>query len=329
MSSGVQFDGIAKRFDATDALRGVTFRAEPGSVLGLLGPNGAGKTTAVRVMATLIEPDSGHATVAGHDVVHEPAAVRRALGLTGQFAAVDEVLTGRENLVLFARLCGLNRVEARDRAEALLDTFDLADAGPQRVGSYSGGMRRRLDLAASLVVEPEVLVLDEPTTGLDPRSRTSLWDLVRGLKDRGITVVLTTQYLEEADQLADDIVVIDHGEVVATGTPAELKARVGGVAVQAVATDPSRVDDLADAVRALGLHPSVHVERAAVTASTAGSDRTAWELLAALGAAASTHAIELDDLALRRPTLDEVFLELTGSAHRAGSTHEAAPGASS
>ncbi len=305
-------DGIVKRFGETEALAGLSFAAEPGTVLGVLGPNGAGKTTAVRILATLIEPDDGRAYVAGNDVSQRPQEVRRALGLTGQFAAVDDVLTGRENLVLFARLRGLRRAEAAERAEELLTALDLSDAADLRVGTYSGGMRRRLDLASSLVVVPEVLVLDEPTTGLDPRSRIALWDQVRALRGHGVTVLLTTQYLEEADLLADHIVVIDHGVVVAHGSPAALKARVGGVAVEVVLADPGQLETTASILARTGLQPSLHRERGAVTASVAGSARSSWELLAGLGRQLTAAEVEVEDLALRRPTLDEVFLALTG-----------------
>lgn len=315
---GVRLEQVVKRFGDVEALRGISFSAAPGQVLGLLGPNGAGKTTAVRILATLIEPDEGRATVAGHDVATEPDAVRRALGLTGQFAAVDDVLTGRENLVLFAQLRGLKRVEARTRAEQLLDAFSLTDAGDQRAATYSGGMRRRLDLATSLVVEPQVLVLDEPTTGLDPRSRIALWDQVRQLRDRGLTVLLTTQYLEEADLLADHVVVIDHGAVVAEGTPAELKSRIGGVALEVVVADPRRLEDVSSAISRHGLHPNLHRDRSAVTAATAGSDTSSWQLLAALGDELGRAGIDVDDLGLRRPTLDDVFLALTGVAPEHG-----------
>lgn len=310
---GIRLEGVVKRFGSTEALRGASFGAAPGRVLGVLGPNGAGKTTAVRILATLIEPDAGQVTVAGYDVVEQPEAVRRALGLTGQFAAVDDVLTGRENLVLFGRLRGLGKREARDRAEHLLGAFDLADSADQRVGTYSGGMRRRLDLAASLVVEPKVLVLDEPTTGLDPRSRMALWEQVRSLRASGLTVLLTTQYLEEADLLADDVVVIDHGRVVAQGSPAELKARVGGVAVEVVVADAARLEEAAAVLEAHGVQPILDRERNGLTASTVGAGRDAWQVLAAVGEGLGRSGIEVEDLGLRRPTLDEVFLALTGS----------------
>src|SRR5690349_223909 len=234
----IHAEGLTKRFDDTLALDGVDLSVPQGTVLGVLGPNGAGKTTAVRILATLPRPDAGSATVAGHDVLREPDAVRRAIGLTGQYAAVDEQLTGRENLVLVGRLLDLTRAAAARRAEELLDQFGLADAADRRTRTYSGGMRRRLDLAASLVGRPEVIYLDEPTTGLDPSKREDMWDVVRELTLQGTTVLLTTQYLEEADALADAISVFDRGRVIAHGTPDELKAIVGGRTLRVRPADP-------------------------------------------------------------------------------------------
>jgi daunorubicin resistance ABC transporter ATP-binding subunit len=312
-SPGVVVTGLVTRFGDVVALDGIELRAERGTVLGLLGPNGAGKTTTVRVLSTLLLPDEGSVRVGGHDVVHDPAAVRQLLGLTGQFAAVDDELTGTENLVLFGRLRGLSKADARQRAEELLESFDLVDAAAQRVGTYSGGMRRRLDLAVSLVTEPEVLVLDEPTTGLDPRSRMALWDQVRSLRDRGITILLTTQYLEEADVLADRIVVIDQGRVVAEGTPGELKQRIGGVAVHVTITDPDRLGEVEAILAAEGLQVNVHPESSAASAAAASPSRSGWDLLAAVGESLAAAGIEIEDLGLRRPSLDEVFLALTGS----------------
>ncbi|MBA3575584.1 MAG: ATP-binding cassette domain-containing protein, partial [Pseudonocardiales bacterium] len=228
MSHAILAEGLVKRFGKTTALDGVDLAVRTGSVLGLLGPNGAGKTTAVRILATLLLPDAGRATVGGYDVVSDGHQVRQLIGLTGQYAAVDEKLTGTENLLLIGRLLGLPKREAKERARELLADFGLSDAAGRATKTYSGGMRRRLDLAASLVGRPRLLYLDEPTTGLDPRARLELWELVRGLVTTGVTVLLTTQYLDEADQLADDIVVIDRGKAIATGTPDELKARVGG-----------------------------------------------------------------------------------------------------
>jgi ABC-2 type transport system ATP-binding protein len=309
-SSGVSARGLAKRFDDVDALADVSFEVPPGTVLGLLGPNGAGKSTTVRILATLIAPDGGSAQVAGHDVVEAPGDVRRCLGLTGQFAAVDEQLTGVENLVLFGRLRGLTKAAAVDRAAELLAMFELLDAEDQRVATYSGGMRRRLDLGVSLVVEPSVLVLDEPTTGLDPRSRFALWDVVRELRERGMTVLLTTQYLEEADQLADEIVVIDRGSVVAEGTAAQLKSRVGDTAVEVTVADLSRLDDVASIMAASGLVPATSLATASVTAAAPSG----WATLAVVGEQVQRAGIDIDDIGLRRPSLDEVFLALTGHA---------------
>ena len=228
MNGAICVEGLVKRFGATTALDGVDLVARPGAVLGLLGPNGSGKTTTVRVLATLLRPDAGRATVLGHDVVADAPAVRRRIGLTGQYAAVDEALTGTDNLVLVARLLDVPRRAAKARAAELINQFGLTEAAGRRVRTYSGGMRRRLDLAVSLIGRPDVLFLDEPTTGLDPRHRNEVWDHVRGLAADGVTVLLTTQYLEEADQLADDLVVIDRGRVIAGGTPASLKAELGG-----------------------------------------------------------------------------------------------------
>src|SRR5437588_5631678 len=238
----VHVAGVIKRFGATVALAGVDLDVAEGTVFGLLGPNGAGKTTLVRVLATLLEPDAGRAEVFGRDVVHDAAAVRRLLGLTGQFAAVDEILTGRENLHMFGRLFDLSVAEARRRAAELLDRFELADAADRPVRTYSGGMRRRLDIASSLLTRPRILFLDEPTTGLDPRSRNEIWSTVRELVSEGTTILLTTQYLEEADQLADRIAVIDHGRVIAQGTGSELKDRVGGQILEVELSIPAERD---------------------------------------------------------------------------------------
>src|SRR5918992_4034078 len=238
-TSAIEAEGLVKTFGKVRALDGIDMVAREGTVFGLLGPNGAGKTTAIRVLSTLIRPDSGRATVGGHDVLREPATVRRLIGLTGQYAAVDELLSGQENLYMIGRLLELGRAEARRRSSELLASFDLSDAATKLVKTYSGGMRRRLDLAASLVGRPRFLYLDEPTTGLDPRSRLELWDMIRALVTEGTTVLLTTQYLEEADRLADEIVVIDHGKVIAAGTPQQLKTRVGGHVIQARPADPA------------------------------------------------------------------------------------------
>ncbi len=301
---------LVKRFGENTAVDHVSFVVPQGTVLGLLGPNGAGKTTTVRMLTTLSVPTSGTGRVAGHDVVDEPEAVRRSMGLTGQAATVDELLTGRENLRLIGRLSGLSRGYVRSAADSLLERFSLEDAANRMVKTYSGGMRRRLDLAVSLIAAPPVLFLDEPTTGLDPRSRTELWDVLRGLVRDGTTLVLTTQYLEEADQLADDIVVIDHGKVIAAGTPTQLKDRAGRASVVVTVTDTT---DLVRATEVVREHsPEVHVEASArrITAQAGGlADMTR------VGDAVAAAGIGVDDLGLKRPSLDDVFLHLTG--HRA------------
>jgi ABC-2 type transport system ATP-binding protein len=309
-------EGLCKRFGETRALDGLDLRVPAGTVLGLLGPNGAGKTTAVRILATLLRPDRGRAQVAGMDVVRRADRVRSRIGLTGQFAAVDEYLTGRENLEMFGRLYRMRRPQARERAEELLERFDLADAGGRVVKTYSGGMRRRLDLASSLVVAPPVLFLDEPTTGLDPRSRLAMWDLIGELVAGGMTLLLTTQYLDEADRLADRIAVIDRGRVIAEGTADDLKRQVGGERVElTVARDGAVARDggLARAREVLGRHAAdgeVHVDEEARRVSIPAADgaRSLVDVLRELDAA----EVELEDLALRRPTLDDVFLALTG-----------------
>jgi oleandomycin transport system ATP-binding protein len=309
MNNAVLAEGLAKRFGETQALAGVDLAVRAGSVLGLLGPNGAGKTTAVRILATLLAPDAGHAEVCGFDVVRDAHQVRQLVGLTGQYASVDEMLTGAENLLLIGRLLGQPRADAKRGARELLARFDLSDAAGRAVKTYSGGMRRRLDLAVSLIGRPRVLFLDEPTTGLDPRSRLALWQIVRDLVADGVTVLLTTQYLDEADQLADDIAVVDHGRVIATGTPAQLKARTG---VQPLIVRPADVADLpivTGIVRDLtGAEPVVEAGR--VTASV--SDPA---LLPAVVRRLDDAEVVVAELALRDASLDEVFLGLTG--HRA------------
>ena len=301
----VVVEDVHVRFGQTRALDGVSFTVDRGAVLGLLGPNGAGKTTAVRVLATLLRPDSGRASVAGLDVVARASAVRHRIGLAGQYAAVDENLTGRENLQLFGTLYRLGR-GADARAAELLERFDLVDAADRVARTYSGGMRRRLDLAASLVNRPEVLFLDEPTTGLDPRSRLALWDVIADLVDGGTTLLLTTQYLEEADRLADRIAVIDGGRVIAEGTADELKGRAGGqlVAVRVAAGD---VAAARAALAPLGEAEQVGDGSLVVPASDGVDVVRAAQLLGDAG-------IGLDEIALRRPTLDDVFLQLTGHA---------------
>ncbi|MFR9752083.1 ATP-binding cassette domain-containing protein [Nocardia sp. 004] len=311
VGQGVVVEGIEKSFGAVTALRGIDFTAEPGEVLGILGPNGAGKTTTVNILSTLIRPDRGRALVAGHDVVTDPAQVRRSIMLTGQYAALDDMLSGYENLVMFGRLMGLRKHAARIRADELLEEFDLAHAAGRRVGTYSGGMRRRIDIACGLVVRPDVVFLDEPTTGLDPRSRQGVWDLVSAFKKAGITTLLTTQYLEEADALSDRIIVIDHGVVIAKGTADELKSRTGGSYCEVVPLD---LKDLPAIAAALG---SLLPEESR-TSLTADSDRIAVpapdgaKTLAEALRRLDSAGIELVDIALRRPSLDDVFLQLTG-----------------
>jgi ABC-2 type transport system ATP-binding protein len=304
----VEASGLVKAFGKTRAVDGVDLAVAPGMVYGLLGPNGAGKTTIIRMLATLLHPDAGTARVFGHDVVAEADLVRGRVAVTGQYASVDEDLTSRENLVLLARLLGLPRRQARTRAGELLDAFGLAEAADRQVTTYSGGMRRRLDIAASIVVTPQLLFLDEPTTGLDPRSRNQAWELVRALTAGGTTVLLTTQYLDEADQLADRIAVIDRGRVIAEGTPGQLKASVGSGVLQVRLRDPEQRAD-AERVLARTLGVPVHLESdpAALSARPAGPDGVAHAL-----AELSRGGIAVTDFALGQPSLDEVFLALTG-----------------
>jgi oleandomycin transport system ATP-binding protein len=306
MNNAIVAEGLVKRFGDTTALAGVDLAVRTGTVLGLLGPNGAGKTTAVRVLATLIEPDQGHAAVGGFDVVRQAHQVRRLVGLTGQYASVDETLTGTENLILIARLLGLPRRDARARATELLDRFRLTDAADRAAGKYSGGMRRRLDLAASLVGRPRVLYLDEPTTGLDPRSRNEMWDIIRDLVADGVTVLLTTQYLDEADQLADEIVVIDHGRVIATGTSDQLKARAGA---QTLTVRPSSDFDVEKVTAAVQQVAAGEVDLRGDVISAPVTDPGA---LAQLVRRLDDAGLVVAELALRSPSLDEVFLSLTG-----------------
>jgi ABC-2 type transport system ATP-binding protein len=303
----IEASGLVKTFGSVRAVDGVDLAVRSGSVYGVLGPNGAGKTTTIRMLATLLRPDSGSARVLGHDIVTEAAAVRGLVSLTGQLASVDEDLTGRENLVLLGRLLGLKRPHAKARAGELLEAFGLADAAARLVKHYSGGMRRRLDIAASIVVTPELMFLDEPTTGLDPRSRNQVWDIIRTFAAGGTTILLCTQYLDEADQLADGIAVIDHGRVIAEGTPGQLKASVGSGALHVRLLDPEQRPE-AERILARELG-SVHLEPdpAALSASCADADRAA-EAVAEL----ARSNVGIADFSLGQPSLDEVFLALTG-----------------
>ncbi|MFD9697709.1 ATP-binding cassette domain-containing protein [Lentzea sp. NPDC059081] len=308
MSLAIKAEGLVKHYGETKALDGVDLEVPEGKVVGVLGPNGAGKTTAVRVLATLLRPDAGHATVHGHDVLKNPRAVRSLIGLTGQYASVDEDLSGTENLVLLARLLDYSRAGAKARAAELLEQFELTDAAGRAAKTYSGGMRRRLDLAASLVGNPSVLYLDEPTTGLDPHARNEVWAVVRKLVANGVTVLLTTQYLEEADQLADTITVFDHGRVVAEGRPDELKRRVGSQTLQVRPTSARDLDVVQRILADLtGTSPSRDDDTGLLTAPV--NDPV---LLSTLVRKLDEAGITADELALRLPSLDEVFLALTG-----------------
>ena len=307
----VEATGLVKRFGKTTALAGVDLVARQGRVLGVLGPNGAGKTTAVRIFATLLPPDAGQASVCGYDVLRQPHQVRQLIGLTGQYASVDEGLSGTNNLIMIGRLLGLPRTQARARAAELLARFELTDAAGRIVKTYSGGMRRRLDLAASLIGHPRVLFLDEPTTGLDPNSRTDVWAMIRELVADGVSVLLTTQYLDEADQLAHDIVVIDKGKVIATGTPDELKAKTGGQVLLVAPSDPARLAEVAALLEVLaGAEVATDDEMGAVSAPVADK-----ALLPRVVRELDDRGIELAEFTLRKPSLDEVFFTLTG--HRA------------
>ncbi|MFC7842009.1 ATP-binding cassette domain-containing protein [Streptomyces sp. NPDC057382] len=308
--AAITVEGVHKRYGDKKALDGLGLTVARGTVHGVLGPNGAGKTTLVRVLSTLLRPDAGRVVVAGHDAVREAYAVRLRIGLLGQHAALDEELGGRQNLELFGRLHHLGARGARARAGELLERFGLGDTGRKPVGQYSGGMRRRLDLAASLITEPEVLFLDEPTTGLDPRGRAEVWDSVRALVGGGTTVLLTTQYLEEADQLADRISVVDAGRVIAEGTAGELKAETGGDRIDVVLREAGQLGAAVALLPLTGV--TVDADRRLLSAPVADRMQALTGVVRALAEA----GIEAEDVAVRRPTLDEVFLHLTGDAHR-------------
>ncbi|MBM7171882.1 ATP-binding cassette domain-containing protein [Streptomyces sp. G44] len=311
MPGAIYAEGLVKTFGDVRALDGVDLDVPEGTVLGLLGPNGAGKTTAVRCLTTLLTPDSGKAVVAGIDVLKHPDEVRRSIGLSGQFAAVDEYLTGRENLQMVGRLYQMRAKEAKARAGELLDRFHLADAADRPSKTYSGGMRRRLDLAAALVVSPPVMFMDEPTTGLDPRNRQQLWEVIQELVAGGTTLLLTTQYLEEADHLAHDICVVDHGRVIARGTSDQLKARTGGERVEVVVHRRDHIPAAAEVLRGFGkgdVGVAEHTRK--LTVPVSGGAKLLAEVIREL----DVRGIEIDDVGLRRPTLDDVFISLTGHA---------------
>jgi oleandomycin transport system ATP-binding protein len=308
MTYAIRAEGLVKKYGDFTALDGVDLEVPAGKVVGVLGPNGAGKTTTVRILATLLRPDAGHATIGGHDIAKDPVRVRQLIGLTGQYASVDETLSGAENLVLIGRLLGLTRRDARTRAAELLENFSLTEAAKRPIATFSGGMRRRLDLAASLVGRPRILFLDEPTTGLDPHARQEVWDVVKGLVADGSTVLLTTQYLEEADQLADSITVFDKGRKVAEGRPGELKRRVGGQILQVRPTVPADVPQVAAILAELSGHAAA--EESGVL--TVPADEPL--LVSAVARRLDGAGISADELGLRLPSLDEVFLALTGNA---------------
>lgn len=305
----IEAAGLHKSFGQTRALNGLDFDVAEGTILGMLGPNGAGKTTAVRILTTLTHPDSGSATVAGIDVLRHPERVRSKIGVAGQYAALDELLTGRENLAMIGRLYRLDPATARQRADELLERFELTDAADRTVKTYSGGMRRRLDLGAALIAQPPVVFLDEPTTGLDPKGRLAMWDLIAGLAEGGTTVLMTTQYLEEADRLADDIVVIDHGRTIARGTALELKQQVGGERLEITISDAERLAPARRVLEALG-EGAAHVDAEArhVSVAVRSHDGVLTRAIREL----DTADVHVDDIGFRRPTLDEVFLALTG-----------------
>ena len=317
----VQAEGLVKEFGEVKALDGIDLTVKRGQVVGLLGPNGAGKTTTVRILSTLLLPTAGRATVDGFDVVKQPDDVRRSIGLTGQYAAIDEYLTGRENLRMFGDLYHLKPSYVKERSAELLEWFDLTAAADRPARTYSGGMRRRLDLAASLVAQPSILFLDEPTTGLDPRSRLGLWGVIENLVKEGTTVLLTTQYLEEADQLAEDIIVIDRGRVIAQGTSEHLKDQIGGDRIEITVVDPATVEQAAEALTSVGTGAPL-VEDMHVSVPVAGGSTVLVDAIRALDA----RGVAVSDLQLRRPTLDDVFMTLTGHAAEEETTPPATKG---
>ncbi|MGC0329834.1 ABC-2 type transport system ATP-binding protein [Streptomyces sp. SAI-170] len=309
MPGAIHAEGLVKTFGKVKALDGVDLDVPEGTVLGLLGPNGAGKTTTVRCLTTLLRPDSGRAIVAGLDVLKQPNEVRRSIGLSGQFAAVDELLTGRENLQMVGQLYQMKAKAAKVRAEELLEQFHLTEAADRTAKTYSGGMRRRLDLAAALVVSPPVMFMDEPTTGLDPRNRQQLWEVIKQLVSGGTTLLLTTQYLEEADHLAHDIAVVDHGKVIARGTSDQLKARTGGERVEVVVHEREDIPTASEVLTGLGKGETSYEEHTRkLTVPVTGGAKLLAEIIREL----DVRGIEIDDIGLRRPTLDDVFLSLTG-----------------
>lgn len=323
MALAIKATGLTKKFGEVVALNGIDIEVEEGTVLGLLGPNGSGKTTIVRILTTLIQADTGSAIVGGFNVATEQDDVRNIIGLTGQYAAVDEYLTGRENLELFGRLFHLSKFEAAKRAAELLERFDLSDAADRGIKGYSGGMRRRLDLAASLIGRPNVLFLDEPTTGLDPRSRQGMWEVIEALVAEGTTVLLTTQYLEEADQLANRIVVLDHGNVIAQGTSNELKSQVGGDRIEIVLDAASDLAKTAELIKEIGSAPaSIEEVTKTVLLPVSGGSTAIVDVVRKL----DENKIVIADIALRRPTLDDVFLSLTGHVTEETQTPDASKG---